>query len=69
MDIVGGEHFIGHVSLVDVDVCPLSALSLVASHGVGVFDLQGIEVLVFAQPFHPVGFQRDVGIVFQHIII
>jgi hypothetical protein len=31
--------------------------------------LQSVEVWVFAQPFHPVGFQRDVGIVFQHIII
>lgn len=41
---------VGHyASHVDKHVLPLSALSLVASHGIGIFDLQSVEIRVFFQ--------------------
>ena len=38
-EVVGREHVLGDVPLVDIDVLPLSALSLVASDGVRILDL------------------------------
>ena len=39
VDVVRSEHVVGHVALVYVHVRPLSALRLVAGHGVGVLYL------------------------------
>ena len=49
VDVVGREHVVGHVALVYIYVCPLSALRLVAGHGVGIFYLKCIVVGVFLQ--------------------
>ena len=55
VDIIGSKHVVGHISLVDVDMSPLSALGLVAGHGVGKLDLQSGEVRVLAHGSHAVG--------------
>ena len=69
MEIVGCEHIIGHIALVDVDVCPLSALCLVTSDGIAVFHLQGVVVRVAAQGFQTILLQGNVGIVFHYVLI
>ena len=67
VDVVGREHLIGHVALVEIDVCPLPALCLVAGDGVAELHLQGVVVSVLTDFLHAVGLQRYVGIVLQHI--
>jgi hypothetical protein len=54
MKVVGRQHIIGHVALVYINVGPLSTLRLVASHGIGEFNLQGIVVGVGSQFLDPV---------------
>ena len=68
MDIVGSEHVVGHVALIDIDVRPLSALSLVACHGIGILHLQGIVIRVLAQRLKPVRLQGQVLIVSHHVL-
>ena len=47
---------------------PLSALCLMAGHGIGVLDLQGIEISILANRLHAVGLQwHKVLIVFLHL--
>ena len=46
MDIVGGEHVVGHIALIQIDVCPLSALSFMTGDGIGKFHLKGIIVTI-----------------------
>jgi|GEM_PF-4451003 len=48
---------------------PLSALGLVAGHGVGKLDLQSGEVRVLAHGCHAVGLAGQVGIVVEHALI
>ena len=45
---------------------PLSALRLVARHGIGILHLQGVVVGIVAHLHHPVVLQGDVGIVVAH---
>ena len=45
-DIIGRKHVFRHVTLIYEDPLPLSALRLMASHGIGIFHLQGIEIRV-----------------------
>ena len=40
VDVVGGKHFVGHIALVYIDVRPLTALRLVARHGIRIFYLK-----------------------------
>ena len=46
VDIVGGEHVVGHIALIQIDVRPLSALSFMAGDGIGKFHLKGIIVTI-----------------------
>ena len=39
VDLVGGEHVVGHIALIQIDVRPLSALSFMAGDGIGKFHL------------------------------
>src|SRR3712207_5395230 len=50
-------------------MCPLSALRFVASYGVGVFYLHGIEMAVVTESLHTIGLQRNICIVGQHLLI
>ena len=68
VDIVGSEHLIGHIALIEVDVRPLSALRLVTGDGISELDLHSIVVLVLTNLPHAVGFQRNIGIVCHHIV-
>ena len=52
VEIVGIDHIVGHVALVDIDICPLSALGLVASDGISEFHLQGVVVIILADVLH-----------------
>ena len=68
VNIVGSKHIIGHISLVHIYMRPLSALCLMAGHGIGVLDLQGIEISILANRLHAVGLQwHKVLIVFLHL--
>ncbi len=68
MDVVGSKHVVGHVALVQIDMSPLTALRLVAGHGIGELYLQGIVELVRAHMLHAVGLQGDVGIIGEHAL-
>ena len=65
-EIVFGKHIVGHIALIYIDFVPLSALGFVACHGVGVFDLQGIVVFVFAHGSVKVFLGAQLGLVFTH---
>ena len=69
MEIVGIHHVVGHVPLVYIYVCPLSALRLVARHSVCVLYLQGIEVTVGTQLSQAVALAWQVGIVGHDTIV
>ena len=43
-EIVGRKHVFGYIALVYENALPLPALRLVAGDGIGVLDLQGVEV-------------------------
>lgn len=45
-EVVGTKHVVGHEALIDEDVGPLTSLCLVAGDGIGVLDLECIEVWV-----------------------
>ena len=66
MDIIGCQHIIRHISLIYIDMFPLSTLCLVASDGIGILHLHGIEVLVFSDGLHAVCLQRNILIVFLY---
>lgn len=51
MDIVGREHVVGHVALVNIYVRPLSALCLMTCYGIGILYLQGIVTRVLPYLF------------------
>ena len=55
VDVVGGKHFVGHVTLVHIYVRPLTALRLVARHGIRIFYLQGVIVWIGFQLLEAVG--------------
>ena len=67
MYIVGRQHIVRHVSLVDVYVRPLAALCLVARHGIGILYLQGIVVGVFLKLLVALGLGAYVGIIEHHL--
>ncbi len=46
VQIVGREHVVSHITLVDIDMCPLSTLRLVTGGGIGVFHLQGFSAFM-----------------------
>ena len=66
--VVGREHVVGHVALVYIYVCPLSALRLVAGHGVSVFYLKSVVVGVFLQLLVAFGLGGHVGIIEHHLL-
>ena len=68
MNIVGSEHIVGHIALVEINMCPLSTLRLMTRYGIGELHLQSIIVFVGAHMLHAVGFQGDVGIVGKHAV-
>ena len=68
VDVVGREHVVGHVALIDVDMRPLAALRLVTGHGITVLHLQRIVVDIVPQGFDAVGLEGYVGIVLHYLI-
>ena len=62
-DIIGRKHVFRHVTLIYEDPLPLSALRLMASHGIGIFHLQGIEIRVGFQLLQPFTPHRNVHII------
>ena len=69
MAVVGCQHVVGHVPLVDIDVRPLSALRLVAGDGVGVLHLQGIVEPVLLEFLHALRLEAYVVVVGQHAFV
>ena len=63
MDIVGREHIIHHIALIQIHMCPLSTLGLVTGHGIGELHLKGVVVTVALQFFNAFRLLRDVRIV------
>ena len=51
MDIVGGEHVVCHIALIQIDMRPLATLSFVAGDGIGELNLKGVVVTVALQFF------------------
>ena len=51
VDIVGCEHIIRHIPLIEIHMCPLSALGLMTGHGIGELHLKGIVITVALQFF------------------
>ena len=47
---------------------PLSALRFVASHGVGILHLQGVEIGIFLQFAQAFALLRNVGVVLHHFL-
>ena len=66
MDVVGGEHVVGHVTLVEIDVRPLSTLGFMAGDGIGEFYLKGVIVTVRLQLLDTVSLMRNICIVLHH---
>ena len=66
MDIVGGEHVVSHVTLVEIDVRPLSTLGFMAGDGIGEFYLKGVIVTVRLQLLDTVSLMRNICIVLHH---
>ena len=66
--VVEAHHLFCDVPLVDEHLRPLTALRLVAGDGIGVLDLQGVDVGVFLHLLHPIFFVRDIGVVLEHTI-
>ena len=62
-DIIGRKHVFRHIALIHEDPLPLSALCLMASHGIGIFHLQGIEIGIGFQLFLPFTPHRNVHII------
>ena len=62
-DIIGRKHVFRHIALIHEDPLPLSALCLLASHGIGIFHLQGIELGIGFQLFQPFTPHRNVHII------
>ena len=69
MEILGSEHVVGHVALVNIYVAPLSALSLMTRDGVCIFHLQGIVVNILSQSLKTICLQRYMLIVLHHLVI
>ena len=63
MNVVRREHVVGHITLVEIYVLPLSALCFMAGDGIGILYLKGIEMVVFAHCFHLFCLGIDVEIV------
>lgn len=68
VDIVWGEHVVGHIALVDIDVGPLPALGFMAGDGIGELYLQSIVVFVLPDSLHAVGLERNVGVVGHDLV-
>ena len=47
MNIIGGEHIVRHIALIDIHMRPLTTLCLVTSGSIGKFHLQSIIIAVF----------------------
>ena len=69
MDVVGREHFLGDIALIDIDVRPLTALRLVAGHGIAVFHLQRAVIDIFHHLFQPLRLRLDIGIIGQNAVV
>ena len=69
MEILGSEHVVGHVALVNIHVAPLSALSFMTRDGVCIFHLQGIVVNILSQSLKTICLQRYMLIVLRYIIV
>ena len=64
MDIISGEHIIGHIPLVEIDMRPLSTLCLMTGDGIGELHLQSIVITVFLDFLDTVGLSGNITIVF-----
>ena len=67
VDIIGREHVVRHITLIHINMRPLSALRLMAGHGIGKLHLQGIEELVLTNRLHPIRLERNVLIIFFYL--
>ena len=56
-------HVFREIPLVDIHVLPLSALRLMAGHGIGILQLEGIVIRVFSEFLHAFALRGDVKIV------
>lgn len=63
VQVIGSHHLIGHVTLVNVDISPLTTLSLMAGNGIAELHLQGIVVVVLTDALHAVFLQWNIGII------
>ena len=48
VDIIGREHLVGHIPLIEIDMRPLTTLRLMTGDGIGELHLQGVVVTVFS---------------------
>ena len=69
MDIVGGKHIIGHVTLIYIDVRPLTTLGLMTSNGIGIFYLESVIVLIALQFLYALNFLWHISIIFHNSIV
>ena len=69
MNIIGGEHIVRHIALIDIHMRPLTTLCLVTSGSIGKFHLQSIIIAVFLHLFQSVLFLGDISIILHHCLI
>ena len=60
------QHFFRHISDIEEDVHPLSALCLVAGDGIGIFYLHYIVMRIGFHLLHFSGLGGDIVIIFQN---
>ena len=63
--IIRSQHLLGHISLIQENPLPLSALSLMTGYRISIFYLQGIVMRVFLHLLHPLAFGRQIGVILQ----
>ena len=69
MDIIGRKHIVRHITLVEIDMRPLTTLSLMTRHGIGILNLKSVIILIALQFFDAVGLETDIGIILHHSIV
>ena len=69
VDVVGGEHVVCHITLIEIDMGPLTTLGFMASDCIGELDLKGVVVTVALQFLDAVCLIGYVGIILQNGIV
>ena len=68
VDIVGGEHIVRHIALIEIDVRPLSALRFMAGDGIGKLYLKGVVIAIALHLLDALYLLGDVCIILDHSI-